>query len=194
MLVFFPLLLTIAIVLIPIVADYNDHSLAARAVGQTWRWFSGHILAALAFSYGTWAIAVLDEHLRSSGLRLPRLAIAASVVGAGLYAAGLGADGVGPVALLTAAKDPSIFFDGSGLWVTSIFVAGTTLYGLGLIAMVVALNKNRFLGRSSGWVSFAGALLFACAPAVLSGWALFGVAGAAFMVFGPIAATVYRQG
>jgi ABC-type spermidine/putrescine transport system permease subunit II len=193
MLVAFPVLLALGILLIPVVADYSDHSLAVRAVGQTWRWFLGHILAALAFGYSVWVIATLDEHMRSTGHRLHRLTISSLVFGASLYAAGLGADGVGPVALLTAGQDPTGFFDGSGLWVTSLFVAGTVLYGLGLISMVVTLNNAGQLLGAARWIAFLGALLFACAPAILSGWALYGVAAAAFMVFIPVARMVARQ-
>jgi len=193
MLIAFPILLALGIVLIPVVTDYSDHSLAVRAVGQTWRWFFGHVVAALAFGFSVWVIAALDEHLRSKGCRLHRLSLGGLVFGAALYAAGLGADGVGPVALLTAGQDPSGFFDGSGFWVTSIFVAGTVLYGLGLVSMVVTLNNSGVLLRAARWVAFLGALLFASAPAILSGWALYGVAAAAFMVFVPIASTVSRQ-
>jgi len=194
MLVAFPILLALGIVLIPVVADYSDHSLAVRAVGQTWRWFLGHVVAALAFGYSVWVVSALDEHLRSRGYRLHSMTLIGLVFGAALYAAGLGADGVGPVALLTAGRDPSGFFDGSGLWVTSLFVAATVLYGLGLISMVVTLNNAGVLHRSARWIAFVGALLFACAPAILSGWALYGVAAAAFMVFIPIASMVARQG
>jgi len=193
MVVAFPALLGLGIFLIPVVADYSDHALAVRAVSQTWRWFTGHILAALAFGYSVWVIATLDEHLHSTGHRLHRLTLLSLVVGASLYAAGLGADGVGPVALLTAGHDPSGFFDGSGLWVTSLFVAGTVLYGLGLISMVVTLNSTGALVGTARRIAFVGALLFACAPAILSGWALYGVAAAAFMVFIPVARTVTRQ-
>ena len=125
--------------------------------------------------------------------RLHRLTLSSLVFGASLYAAGLGADGVGPVALLTAGQDPTGFFDGSGLWVTSLFVAGTILYGLGLISMVVTLNNAGQLLGAARLIAFLGALLFACAPAILSGWALYGVAAAAFMVFIPVARMVARQ-
>jgi hypothetical protein len=74
MLVAFPILLTLGIVMIPVVADYSDHSLAVRAVGHTWRWFLGHVVAALAFGYSVWVIAALDEHIRSMGHRLHPLA------------------------------------------------------------------------------------------------------------------------
>ena len=193
MLVAFPILLALGIVMIPVVADYSDHTLAVRAVGQTWRWFFGHVIAALAFGFSIWVIAALDAHLLSRGNRLHSLSLIGIVFGAGLYAVGLGADGVGPLALLTAGQDPSGFFDGSSLWVTSLFVVGTVLYGLGLISIVVTLNNAGVLHRAARWIAFLGALLFACAPAVLSGWALYGVAAAAFMVFIPIASAVSRR-
>lgn len=193
MLIGFPILLAVGIVLIPVVADYSDHALATRAASQTWRWFSGHLIAALAFVSSVWIIATLDRWLGVRGHRLHTLTLIGLVFGAGLYAAGLGADGVGPVAQMTAGQDPSSFFDGSGPWVTSIFVAGTALYGLGLISMVVTLNGLGVLLGAARWIAFLGALLFACAPAIPSGWALYGVAAAAFMVLLPIASAVLAE-
>jgi hypothetical protein len=104
-----------------------------------------------------------------------------------LYSAGLGADGVGPIAVLSAGYSPTIFFDGSGFWVTGIFVAGTVIFGVGLLTLTIGSIRVGFL---TGWgrtISFISCLIFMAAPMVLSGWALYGVAGAAFGIFGPLA-------
>jgi hypothetical protein len=104
-----------------------------------------------------------------------------------LYSAGLGADGIGPVAVQSAGHSPVIFFDGSGFWVTGIFVAGTIIFGAGLLTLTIGSIR---LGVLTGWgryISFISCLIFLAAPMILSGWALYGVAGAAFGIFVPFA-------
>lgn len=188
----FPVVLTLGILLIPVVADYSDHSLAEQAVGQTARWFSGHLLSALGFALSILAVNTIDQILRRKSRSLPGAALPLIAVGAGLYAAGLGADGIGPVALQSAGVSPVIFFDGSGMWVTGTFIAGTVVFGLGLLNTVIGSIRLGLLSGWSGRISFFSALLFIIAPAILSGWALYGVAAAAFGVFVPFALAVSR--
>lgn len=191
----FPLLLTLGIVLIPVVPDYTNHALAAEAVGQTWRWFSGHILAAIAFALSIWAVSCLDQHLRISSGPLHPTIIAVLVTGAGVNSAGLGADGIGPVAVRAAGEAPEVFFEGSGVWVTALFMTGTILFAAGLISVVVSSIRRGLLQGVGRWVAFIGALVTAVAPAILSGWALYGVAAAMFAVFIPLGlATLHREG
>jgi hypothetical protein len=189
----FPVVLAIGIVLIPIVADYSDHELAEQAVGQTTRWFSGHLIAAMGFALSVLAVVSIDRYLSPSSRSLPRMTLPCIALGAGLYAAGLGADGIGPVAVRSEGYSPTIFFDGSGMWVTGVFIAATILFGIGLLSLVIGSIR---LGLLRGWsrhVAFASALIFMFAPAIPSGWALYGVAVVVFGVFVPFALAVDRE-
>jgi hypothetical protein len=183
----FPILLTVGIVLIPVVTDYTDHQLAEQVVAQVGRWFFGHILSAIAFPLSILAINGIDRHLHQAANSLPRLTLPFVAVGAGLYSAGLGADGIGPIAVQAAGFSPVIFFDGSGMWVTGIFILGTIIFGIGLIMTVIGAVRHGLVLGWSRYICFGSALLFMGAPAVLSGWALYGVAVASFGVFVPLA-------
>ena len=108
-------------------------------------------------------------------------------VGAGLHADGLGADGIGPLAVRSAGYSPVIFFDGSSLWVTSIIIAATLVFAIGLLSLVNGSIQREFLRGWSRYVSLVSAIIFVGAPAILSGWALYGLAVAAFGVFVPFA-------
>ena len=186
----FPIVLTTGILLIPIVPDYANHDLAARAVDLTARWFVGHILSAVAFGLGVLAVGAIDRSLGSFSTSLPSPILLFIAVGASLYAAGLGADGIGPIAVKSAGLSPTIFFDGSGWWVISLFVAGTLFFGIGLITMVLFLIQSGLLSRPFRYIAFISALVFAVAPAIPSGWALYGVAVAVIGVFVPIAISI----
>lgn len=189
----FPIVLTVGIVLIPVVTDYTDHRLAEQAVAQVGRWFLGHLISAVGFSLSILTISVIDGHLRSVSDALPRFTLPIVAVGAGLYAAGLGADGIGPVAVQAAGYSPVLFFDGSGMWVTGVFITGTIVFGIGLLMTVVASIRQELILGWSRYVCFISALLFMGAPAILSGWALYGVAVAAFGVFVPLALAILRS-
>ena len=78
----------------------------------------------------------MDRHLQLPSRSLPAVTLPCIAVGVGLYSAGLGADGIGPVAVQSAGYSPVIFFDG-GVWVTGIFIAGTLVFGRGLLSTVV---------------------------------------------------------
>ena len=186
-------MLTIGILLIPVVPDYANHDLAARAVDLTARWFVGHILLAVAFGLGLLAVCAIDRSLGSFSTSLPSPILLFIAVGASLYAAGLGADGIGPIAVKSAGLSPTIFFDGSGWWVTGLFVAGTLFFGIGLITMVLFLIRSGLLSGPFRYIAFISALVFAVAPAIPSGWALYGVAVAVIGVFVPIAVSVGRE-
>ena len=189
----FPVVLTIGIVLIPVVTDYTDHRLAEQAVAQTGRWFLGHIISAIGFCLSILAVSSIDRHLQTKSGLLPRLTLPFIAVGAGLYAAGLGADGIGPIAVQAAGYSPVIFFDGSGIWVPGVFIIGTIVFGFGLLMVVNGSIREGLLTGWSRYICFASALLFMTAPAILSGWALYGVAVAGFGVFVPLASAVWRD-
>jgi hypothetical protein len=188
----FPVLLAVGIVLIPVVADYSDHQVAEQAVGQTARWFSGHLIATVAFAVSVLAVVSIDKHMGLLRRSLPVVTLPCVALGAGLYAAGLGADGIGPVAVQSAHYSPTVFFDGSGMWVSGIFVGGTILFGIGLLSLVISAIRSGLLKGWSRYVAFVGAVVFVIAPAIPSGWALYGVALAVFGVFVPLALAVRR--
>ncbi len=189
----FPIVLTLGIMLIPVVPDYTDHRLAEQAVAQVGRWFSGHIISAIAFSLSILAVGSVDRHLQSGSKSLPKATLPILATGAGFYAAGLGADGIGPIAVQAAGYSPVIFFDGSGMWVTGVFIVGTILFGVGLLMTVIGSIQQGLLVDWNRYVCFVCALLFMVAPAVLSGWALYGVAVAASGVFVPMATAIMRN-
>ena len=134
----------------------------------------GHILSAVAFGLGLLAVCAIDRSLGSFSTLLPSPILLFIAVGASLYAAGLGADGIGPIAVKSAGLSPTIFFDGSGWWVTGIFVAGTLFFGIGLITMVLFLIRSGLLSGPFRYIAFISALVFAVAPAIPSGWGLHG--------------------
>lgn len=183
----FPVVLTVGIILIPVVADYGDHRLAEAAVGQTMRWYLGHIIAAVGFALAILAVTAIDVYLRQAGRALPPLTLTLVTVGAGLYAAGLGADGIGPVAVQTSGESPIIFFDGSTMWVTGLFVLGTIVFGMGLLLLVIGSSRLELLVGNGRYLAFISTLVFMVAPAILVGWALYGVALASFGIFVPFA-------
>ncbi|MDM8000336.1 MAG: hypothetical protein QUS33_10125 [Dehalococcoidia bacterium] len=189
----FPVVLAVGIVLIPVVADYSDHQLAEKAVAQTARWFSGHLIAAIGFAVSILAVVSIDRHLRLLSRSLLAMTLPCISLGAGLYAAGLGADGIGPVAVRAAGESPTAFFDGSGMYVTGVFVAGTILFGIGLLSLVIGSIRAGILKGRSRYVASVGAFVFMVAPAIPSGWALYGVAVAVFGVFVPIALALRRE-
>jgi hypothetical protein len=189
----FPIILAIGIMLIPIVTDYTDHQLAEQAVAQVGRWFLGHIISAVGFSLSIVPVMIVEKHLQKTSRSLPRWTLPILAIGAGFYAAGLGADGIGPIAVQAAGYSPVIFFDGSGMWVTGVFIVGTTLFGIGLLMTVVGSIQQGLMAGRSKYVSLVSALLFMIAPTILSVWALYGVAVAAFGVFVPIAVEIYSK-
>ncbi len=189
----FPVVLTIGIILIPVVVDYNDHHLAEQAVGQTVRWFLGHVTAAIGFALSIPAISSINRHLQLTSRSLPVVTIPCITVGAGLYAAGLGADGIGPLAVQSAGYSPVIFFDGSAVLVPATFATGTMVFAVGLFSLIGSSIHQGLLQEWSRYVSFISALVFVSAPMILSGWALYGVAVANFGIFVPFALAVSKK-
>jgi len=188
----FPVALSLGILLIPVVSDYSDHAIAAQAVNSTGRWFAGHVLAAVAFGLSVVSVSVAAAVLADREQALPFFVLPLIAVGAGLYAAGLGADGVAPVALTSAGASPTVFFDGSGWWVSGIFMTATLFFGAGLIALTVHANRVQFVRGASRYLMLIAALLFMVIPAIQSGWGLYGEAIAAYLVFVPLALAVAR--
>lgn len=185
----FPVLLAVGILLIPVNPDYNDHTLAVQAVQQTGRWFAGHLIAAIAFGFVIWAIRELLSILPGA----PWHTLIFTATGAGLYAAGMGADGIAPMAVMTAGESAKIFFDGSGWWISGVFMAGTISFAVGLFIITGNAIQVKLVEGVWRYVIFISALIFIAAPAIPSGWALYGIAAAAFGIFYPLGAAIHRK-
>ena len=67
----FPIILTIGILLIPIVPNYSDHTLAANAVENTFRWYAGHIISAVAFGISLLSVHSIRKSLEDQSYRVP---------------------------------------------------------------------------------------------------------------------------
>jgi len=189
----FPIMLTIGIVLIPVVTDYSDHLLAAEAVLQTTRWVTGHLIAAVAFGLSVSAANTVVDEMKQRSAKVPAVILPLMAIGAGLYAAGLGADGIGPVAVLHSSVSPTLYFDGSGWLLRWVFMAATGFFAFGLISLVIHVNQNELVAGPWRYVIFISTLVFVSAPAIPSGWALYGEALAALGIFVPIGLSIRKN-
>lgn len=117
--------------MIPVVADYGDHSLAQKAAERTKRWFWGHLISGVAFSYSVVVACCLAFVLHEQAVAWAVISVPFIAVGAGLLAVGMGADGIGPLAIRKSGYPAQLFFDGSRMWVTGTFIAGSVIFGLG---------------------------------------------------------------
>ena len=185
----FPVILAIGVVLIPVNPDYGDHALAVKALEQTGRWFAGHLTAAFAFGLAIWAVREILSVLPKA----PWYTMIFTTTGAGLYAAGLGADGIGPVAVRSAGESTVIFFDGSGWWVSGVFLTGTLCFAVGLFIITGNTIQAQIIVGVWRYVVFISALVFVSVPAIPSGWGLYGVAAAGFGIFIPIGVSLRRK-
>jgi hypothetical protein len=150
------------------------------------------MVAAVAFGLSTIAVNAIARDLRRRSHPLPGSLIVLFALGAALYAAGMGADGIGPIAVRAAGGEASLFFDGSGWWVSGIFMAATVTFGLGLLGLVRhAVTAGMVRGL---WIPVAiiSTFMFVALPAIPSGWGLFGVAVTTFGIFLPMAASIWR--
>lgn len=189
----FPIVLAIGIALIPVVTDYSDHLLAAEAVLKTSWWVAGHLVAAVAFGFSVLAASAVVDELKRRSAKVPAVILPLMAIGAGLYAAGLGADGIGPVAVLPSSVSPTLYFEGSGWWVSGVFMTATGFFALGLISLVIHVIRNELVAGPWRYVVFISALVFVSAPAIPSGWALYGEALAALGVFVPIGLSIRKD-
>lgn len=176
-LIVFPVMLALGIVLIPVVPDYSEHGVAADSVrDHAVRWVWGHLIAAAAFGLGALAPWVVARTMRAARRAPAQGAALVMALGAGLHAAGLGADGIGPVALLWNGADPQGFFDGGMAMVPPVFLAGSVLFGVGQIVLLVQCRRDGLVPRRTGSWLIGAAVTFSIAEAVPTGWGLYGVA------------------
>jgi hypothetical protein len=180
----FPAILTIGILIIPVVSDYSNHILAEQAVGQAARWFWGHLISALAFGFGNLAAYTIHRCLSKRGqTNSSRISLSLIIVGSTLFAFGLGADGIGPLASVAGGGSAFTFFEGSGMWVSGVFIAASILFGVGLITQVIGLIHAGMLRGLFRIVTFVAAIIFIGTTAIPSGWGLYGVAAAILVLY-----------
>ena len=160
---------------------------------MTGRWFVGHLLSAVGFGLSILSVSVIAAYLKHRSYKIPLFILPVMAIGAGLYAAGLGADGIGPIALENSGASPTLFFDGSGWFVSGTFMAATLFFGVGLISLVVHANQSSMVEGVWRYIIFISALVFVTVPAIPSGWGLYGVAIAAYGVFAPLGIAVFRS-
>jgi hypothetical protein len=191
--VLFPLLLTLGILLIPVVRSYADHDLAQQAVAKSRRWFWGHLLSGVAFVFSILAACCLAVYLHANDAFTSALvAVPLMAVGAGLLAVGMGADGIGPLAVRKAGYPARAFFDGSATWVTGTFIAGSIIYGLGQISLIVAIQHTPLLSMGVGIMVIVAAILFSVSSAIPSGYGLYVVAVSVLVIYLPISLALWQ--
>jgi len=190
----FPLILTIGIVIIPVVTDYSDHLLAEESASQTQRWFWGHMISAIAFGFSILAAHSITIYLNKKEQgRTGIISLILVTFGAILYAIGLGADGVGPLVVASGGGRAAMFFDGSGMMVSGVFIAASILFGFGAINQAIGLRQAGLLKSPYSILAIIGAVIFMGASAIPSGWGLFIVAISATIIYLPISAFVWRK-
>lgn len=183
----FPLMLCIGIILIPVMSNYANHDLAQKAAKQTKRWFWGHLISGLAFGVGLLALFSLSLFLFEQQIFLwPNLALPSAALGTALLAFGMGADGIGPLAVSKAGHPAQLFFDGSRHWVMGSFIAGSILFGLGQILMVIGVNQQALLNTSTSIIILLAAIVFSVSAAIPSGWGLYVLGLSACIIYLPI--------
>jgi hypothetical protein len=184
----FPVILFAGIIMIPVVTHYADHDLAQKAALQTKRWFWGHLISGLAFGVGLLALFSLAFFLFEQEIFFwPALSLPFAAIGAVFLAFGMGADGIGPLAVSKAGLPAHIFFDGSRPWVMGSFIAGSILFGLGQILMVIGINHASLLGTTTGIIILLAAILFSVSAAIPSGWGLYILGFCAIVIYFPLA-------
>lgn len=190
----FPVILTIGILTIPVVTDYSNHALVQQATTLTARWFWGHVISATAFAFAILATCSIASYLAKKGPgRSGIISLSLIAIGGTLHAAGLGADGIGPLATAAGGGQALMFFEGSGKWVSGIFIAASITFGIGLITQVIGAIQAGLLKGLTRILVFVAAIIFVGAEAIPSGWGLYGVAAAAMVVYIPIGIAVWQE-
>lgn len=189
----FPLVLALGIVLIPVVRNYADHELAEAATAKSKRWFWGHLLSAIGFGLGVVVSAVINLYLLWSLDRFwASVGLVLMIVGGAAQMFGLGADGIGPLAVRRAGGSAKLFFDGSQVWVTGTFIAGSILFSLGQIIMVILIGNCEFFLPAMATAMMIAAILFSVSTAVPSGYGLYITAVTALIIYLPLAGLFWQ--
>ncbi len=191
--VLFPLVLGVGIVLIPVVRNYADHELAEAAVAKSKRWFWGHLLSAFGFGLGVVVSAAINLYLLWSINRFwASFGLVLVIIGGAAQMFGLGADGIGPLAVCRAGGSAKLFFDGSRVWVTGTFIAGSILFSLGQIIMVILIGDWEVFLPALAITMMVAAILFSVSTAVPSGYGLYVTAVTALIIYLPLAGLFWQ--
>jgi hypothetical protein len=181
----FPLILAIGIFTIPYVSDYSNNLIAEFAVMQSARWLWGHIISALAFGWAIFIAHFISRYLYDNEQNLlATVSFLLTAAGAILMAAGLGADAVGPLAAKAGGASAAVFFEGSGMMVTGIFMTGIVLFGFGLINQIIGLRRTGLIPDVLAFVLIACAILFMGFAAIPSSMGLYCIAYASVLIYG----------
>jgi hypothetical protein len=184
----FPFVLTLGICLIPIVPNYANHDLAEAAVAKSKRWFWGHLISAIGFGLGIGTTFILHFNLVGTPLDVWQiLDLILLIVGGAAQMFGLGADGIGPLAVRRAGGSARQFFDGSTLWVAGTFIAGSILFSLGQIALIVLIGNLEIFSNAMNVVLLVAAIFFSVSAAIPSGYGLYVTAVTALIIYLPLA-------
>jgi len=190
----FPIVLAAGVLTIPVVTDYSNHLLAEQAAGQTGRWFWGHLVSGIAFGLSILAASSITRYLAAKGQpRAGAISFILITAGGALYAFGLGADGIGPLATAAGGGRAAIFFEGSGMLVSGVFITASILFGFGLIIQVIGILHTGLLQGIIRKAVFPAAIIFLVSTAIPSGWGLYIVAAAALVVYLPISRALWRE-
>jgi hypothetical protein len=163
----FPIILAIGILTIPVVSDYSNHILAEQAASQTARWFWGHLISAVAFGFSSLAAYSIKRYLPERGRASSgTVSLLLIVIGSALYAFGFGADGIGPLANMAGGGSSFGFFEGSGIWVSGVFIAASIIFGLGLIIQVIGMVNLGMLKGIFQIIAFSAAIIFIGSTAI----------------------------
>ena len=106
----------------------------------------------------------------------------------------MGADGIGPLAVSKEGHPAQIFFDGSRQWVMGSFIAGSILFGLGQILMIIGLNHTPLLSTATSIVVLLAAILFSVSAAIPSGLGLYVLGFCACVIYLPIGMAFWQIG
>jgi hypothetical protein len=183
----FPIILSTGIFTIPFVSDYANNLITEESASQTGRWFWGHIISGFAFGISIIVAHYITQYLNSREQKQTSIiSLSLITLGGTLLAIGLGADGIGPVATISGGSQASVFFEGSGMMVTGIFMAGIILFGFGLINQIIGLKHTGLLSK---WLSVAlvgCAILFIGASAIPSSLGLYFIAYLSILIYGSL--------
>ena len=192
--ILFPILLCIGIFTIPFVSDYGNNLVTEEAANQTDRWFWGHIISGIAFGFSIIVAHNITQYLYSQEQkRSGTVSLFLIAIGGTLLAIGLGADGVGPVATISGGSQASVFFEGSGMMVTGIFMAGIILFGFGLINQIIGLRHTDSIPKWLSPVLLISSIAFMGVSVIPSSLGLYMIAFLSILIYGSFSILFWRS-
>lgn len=190
----FPVVLSIGIFTIPYVSDYANNLATEEAANQTVRWFWGHFISGIAFGVSIIVAHYIARYLNSREQKQTGITSLISItLGGTLLAIGLGADGIGPIAIISGGSQASLFFEGSGMMITGIFMAGVILFGLGIISQIISLGHTYLIPKWLSSILLVSSIVFMGASAIPSSIGLYIIAFIAILVYGSLAILFWRS-